>query len=46
LVNAVYYRGYDQREPVEVRMNPEGIDIVDYPGPDASIRIEALASDP
>ncbi len=45
LVNAVYHRGYDQREPVEVRVNPEGIDILSYPGPDASIRIEALASD-
>jgi hypothetical protein len=22
--------GYDQREPVEVRLNPEGIDIVSY----------------
>ena len=28
LVNAMYHRGYDQREPVEVRVNPEGIDIV------------------
>ncbi len=45
LVNAVNHRGYDQREPVEVHINPEGIDIVSYPGPDASIRIEALASD-
>jgi ATP-dependent DNA helicase RecG len=43
LVNAVYHRGYDQPEPVEVRVNPEGIDIVSYPGPDASIRIEALS---
>ncbi|MGP0063311.1 MAG: ATP-binding protein [Isosphaeraceae bacterium] len=45
LVNAMYHRGYDQREPVEVRINPEGIDIVSYPGPDASIRIEALNGD-
>jgi ATP-dependent DNA helicase RecG len=42
LVNAMYHRDYDQREPVEVRINPGGIDIVSYPGPDASIRIEAL----
>src|SRR5262249_46660295 len=42
VVNAVYHRSYEQREPVEVRVNPEGIDIVSYPGPDASIRIEAL----
>ena len=26
-------------------MNPDGIDSVSYPGPDPSIRIEALASD-
>lgn len=42
LVNAVYHRSYEQREPVEVRVNPEGIEIVSYPGPDASIRREAL----
>jgi ATP-dependent DNA helicase RecG len=41
LVNAVYHRSYEQREPVEVRVNPDGIEIVSYPGPDASIRIEA-----
>lgn len=28
LVNAMYHRGYDQREPVEVRINPDGIEIV------------------
>lgn len=42
LVNAVYHRGYDQREPVEVRISPERLEIVSYPGPDASIRREAL----
>ena len=41
-VNAVYHRGYDQREPIEVRINPDRIEIVSYPGPDASIRMEAL----
>ena len=45
LVNAAYHRGYDQREPVEVRINPDVIAIVSYPGPDPSIRIEALNSD-
>lgn len=34
--------GYDQREPVEVRINPDGIDIVSFPGPDPSIRMESL----
>ena len=38
LVNAMYHRDYDQREPVEVRVNPDGIEIVSYPGPDPSIR--------
>ena len=38
LVNAMYHRGYDQREPVEVRVNLEVIEIVSYPGPDPSIR--------
>ncbi len=42
LVNAVYHRSYEQREPIEVRVNPDRIEIVSYPGPDASIRIEAL----
>ena len=45
LVNAVYHRGYDQPDPVEVRVNPEGIEVVSYPGPDASIRIEVLNGD-
>ena len=42
LVNAVYHRSYEQQEPVEVRISPDRIEIVSYPGPDASIRIEAL----
>ena len=42
LVNAVYHRGYDQREPVEVRVHPEAIYIISYPGPDPSIRTEDL----
>jgi ATP-dependent DNA helicase RecG len=43
IVNAVYHRGYDQREPIEVRVNPESIEVVSYPGPDPSIRPEDLA---
>jgi ATP-dependent DNA helicase RecG len=45
VVNAVYHRGYEQREPVEVRVNPVGSEVVSYPGPDASIRSEALNGD-
>jgi ATP-dependent DNA helicase RecG len=42
LVNAVYHRGYDVREPIEVRVNPGSIEILSYPGPDPSIRPESL----
>ncbi len=42
LVNAVYHRGYDVREPIEVRVNPDTIEILSYPGPDPSIRPEDL----
>jgi ATP-dependent DNA helicase RecG len=45
LANAVYHRGYDQREPIEVRVNPDCIEIVSYPGPDPSIRREQLAGE-
>ncbi len=38
IVNAVYHRGYDEREPVEIRIYPEKILILSYPGPDKSIR--------
>jgi ATP-dependent DNA helicase RecG len=42
LVNTIYHRSYEQREPVEVRVNPDGIEIISYPGPDPSIKIESL----
>ena len=44
LVNAVYHRGYDAPEPIEVRVNPESIEMVSYPGPEPSIRHEQLQS--
>jgi len=44
LVNAVYHRSYEQREPIEVRVNPDCIEIVSYPGPDPSIKLSALNS--
>lgn len=43
LVNAVYHRDYEVREPIEVRILPDRITIASYPGPDRSIKIEALA---
>lgn len=42
LVNAVYHRSYEEREPVEVRITPEEITILSFPGPDATIRMEDL----
>lgn len=42
LANAVYHRGYDEREPIEVRISPEEIIIVNYPGPDRSVRLDQL----
>ncbi len=42
LVNAVYHRGYDIREPVEVRIMEDRIHIVSYPGPDRSISEKSI----
>lgn len=39
LVNAVYHRSYEVREPIEVRVLPECITITSYPGPDRSISL-------
>ena len=42
LTNAVYHRSYEVREPVEVRILPDRIIILSFPGPDRSIRDENL----
>ena len=42
LSNAVYHRAYDEREPIEVRIENERIEIVSFPGPDRSITLEGL----
>jgi ATP-dependent DNA helicase RecG len=42
VVNAVYHRSYEIREPVEVRVSPEDLVVLSYPGPDRSIRMEDL----
>lgn len=36
--NAMYHRGYEIREPVEIRIHPERIEILSFPGPDRSIK--------
>ena len=42
LSNAVYHRAYDEREPIEVRIENDRIEIVSFPGPDRSITMEGL----
>lgn len=42
LSNAVYHRAYDEREPIEVRVENDMIEIVSFPGPDRSVTIEGL----
>lgn len=44
LSNAVYHRAYDEREPIEVRVEGDRIEIVSFPGPDRSVTIEGLKS--
>ena len=42
MVNAVYHRSYEIREPIEVRINRTSISIVSHPGPDPSIKDEDI----
>ncbi len=42
VVNAVYHRGYDTREPVEIRLEHRELMVINYPGPDRSVRLEQL----
>ena len=42
LVNAVYHRSYEEREPIEVQIAPDEIVIMSYPGPDRSVEMERL----
>ena len=42
LVNAVYHRSYEIREPIEVRINRTSITIISHPGPDLSIKPEDM----
>ena len=40
LVNAIYHRSYEEREPVEVRIVAEELMVLSFPGADRSIRME------
>lgn len=42
LANAVYHRAYDVREPIEVRVEPDRLEILSFPGPDRSVTMEGL----
>lgn len=42
VVNALYHRNYQEREPVEIVINPDKIEIISYNGPDRSIHISDL----
>ena len=43
VVNAVYHRGYDgPPEPTKVYIYPDRIEIINYPGPVAGVRLEQL----
>ncbi len=44
LSNAVYHRAYDEREPIEVRVENDRIEILSFPGPDRSVTLESLKS--
>ena len=42
LSNAVYHKAYDEREPIEVRLEKDMIEIISHPGPDALVSLEDL----
>ena len=42
VVNALYHRDYQEREPVEITIEPDHIDILSYAGPDRSISSQAI----
>jgi len=42
LVNAVYHRSYEIREPIEVRITADELVVLSFPGPDRAIKMEAL----
>ena len=42
VVNAVYHRSYEIREPIEIRIDGNELVVLSFPGPDRSIRLEDL----
>ena len=43
VVNAVYHRSYEIREPIEIRITHEDLVVLSFPGPDRSIPMEQLS---
>lgn len=44
VVNALYHRSYQEREPVEISIMPEMVEIVSYRGADRSINLDDLSA--
>ena len=42
VVNALYHRDYQQREPVEITIGPQKISILSFAGPDRSISMDTI----
>ena len=38
----MYHKAYDEREPIEVRVEKNMIEIISHPGPDRSVTLEGL----
>ncbi|STZ76534.1 Fic family protein [Bergeriella denitrificans] len=42
VVNAIYHRSYQEREPIEIRITEEELTVLSFPGPDRSIKLSDL----
>ena len=42
VVNALYHRDYQEREPIEITIEPKKVSILSYAGPDRSISLDAI----
>lgn len=42
VVNALYHRNYEEREPVEITIEPDCVEILSHSGPDRSISDQAI----
>ncbi len=42
LANAVYHRNYEINEPIEIRIHPDRIMVLSFPGPDNYIKMEDM----